>query len=156
MFNDDKEIKKILIILLHFRESGNMHPDINSTRCYINHTTRDNDDNISNQSINQVFSTATSIYFIFLIIGGVTLNTMLIHIIFTKRRLHTISNSLIVNLSVGDLVTTVITLPFSIDYLLHGHFKYGVFVCGLQETVVMFSLPSSIVNLLLLTAEKIC
>lgn len=93
-------------------------------------------------------------YFIFIIVTGVTFNLLLVYTICSKRRLHTISNYLIVNLAVCDLVTAVSTLPFDSEFLLRGHYHHGDVLCALKETAFMFSLPSAIVNLLLLTAER--
>lgn len=105
-------------------------------------------------TLNYTFSVVISIYFICLIVGGVVFNSVLIHAIIYGRNLHNIGNTFIVNLAICDLITATSTVPFDADFILRGHYNYGSFICGLKETVFMFSLPSSIFNLFLLTFER--
>ena len=70
------------------------------------------------------------------------------------KSLHNISNVFIVNLSACDLITATSIIPFDTDFILRGYYNYGTFICGLKETAFMFSLSSSIINLLLLTLER--
>lgn len=49
----------------------------------------------------------------------------------------------------------VSVLPFELQYLITGCYEFGLFVCWLKETMFFFSLPSSIVNLFLLTFERL-
>lgn len=86
--------------------------------------------------------------------GGVMFNIILIYTILWARDLRTNSNTFTIYLAVVDILTAVPTLPFDTDFLPRGHYSYGAFVCGLKETILMFSLPSSMVGFLLLTLER--
>ena len=57
--------------------------------------------------LSEQFVTSISIYFILLSFGGIVFNLVLIYTIATTRRLHSISNVLIVNMAVCDLITAV-------------------------------------------------
>ena len=130
---------------------------MNSTYCNTTNSTISNLTSCVNSyghSLSRVFSIGISIYFICLITGGVFCNTILIHTIIWRRSLYNAGNVFIVNLSICDLITATSTIPFDTDFILRGYYNYGTFICGLKETVFMFSLPSSMVNLLLLTVER--
>ena len=105
-------------------------------------------------SLSNQFSIAIASYFIFLIAAAVIFNGALIATIASTRTLHSSPNLFIVNLAVCDILVGLCILPFETDFLLRGYYSYGLFVCGLKETIFMFSLPASIFNLFLLTAER--
>lgn len=110
-------------------------------------------------TLSRVFSIGVSVCFICLILGGIIFNTILIYTIVCRRILYDTSNVFMVSLSVCDLITASLTVPFDTDFILSGHYNHGPILCGLKETMFLLSLPSSIVNLLLLTVErfaKIC
>ena len=140
------------VLLLYFSAKGHERINMNVTENNTANITCDLERTLF--STNRVFAIIVSIYFMLLILGGVTMNMILIHMICSRRKFKTISNTFIVNLSVCDLITAIITLPFETDFLLRGHFDHGDIACALKETVVMFSLASSIINLLLLTTER--
>nr|XP_047144162.1 beta-2 adrenergic receptor isoform X1 [Hydra vulgaris] len=92
--------------------------------------------------------------FISISILGITFNAILILIILVNKNLHTVVNIFIVNLAIADIITAVTVVPFDADYMLKGYFPYGTFLCAFKETMFLLSLPSSVVNLLLLTFER--
>lgn len=100
------------------------------------------------------FTIALASYFILLIIGSVLLNSLLIFVIIQNRILHSATNILFVNLAITDLITSFGVLPFDIDFLLQGFFRFSKYVCGVKESVFLLSLPASCLNLLLLTFER--
>ena len=111
-------------------------------------------DNPFGHPMNRSFSIFISTYFILLMICGIVFNGVLIHTIVRCTWLYSTTNTLIVNLAIGNLLVAVFVLPFEFHYIILGYYKLGTFVCGLKETMFMFSLPSSIVNLFILTFER--
>ena len=109
---------------------------------------------IHGHSLSNEFAVAVAPSFIFLTAAAVIFNGLLIATITITRSLHSSPNLFIVNLALCDMLVGLGILPFATDFLLRGYYGYGVFVCGLKETVFMFSLPASIVNLFLLTMER--
>ena len=71
--------------------------------------------NISNSNIShhfghnlsEQFVTPIAVYFIVLAVGGIVFNFILIYTIATNRSLYSVSNVLIVNLALCDLITAV-------------------------------------------------
>lgn len=101
------------------------------------------------------FSIFISTYFILLMLCAIIFNGILIHIIVKCTWLHSTTNTLIVNMAVSNILLAVCVLPFEFHFIVRGHYDLGYFVCGLKETIFMFSLPSQIVNLLLMTFERL-
>lgn len=56
-------------------------------------------------------------------------NFMVCYIIVTNRKLHTFTNCFIANLSVSDLLMTLINLPFGVARLLLDQWPFGSFMC---------------------------
>jgi len=100
------------------------------------------------------FKMGITVYYIFLIVTGVLFNVILMATIISKRRLHSITNTFIVNMAFGDLVTSVFLVPFDVDLFVRGTFPHGVVMCGFREMSFLLSLPSSVNCLLLLTIER--
>ena len=105
-------------------------------------------------TLDATFTILISIVFIIISTGGVLLNLLLILVIACTKSLHSTTNILIINLAIGDFITALFTVPVDVDFLLRGYFPYGTIVCGIKETAFMLSLPSSVVNLSLLTFER--
>ena len=114
----------------------------------------DADNTTSVPSLSIEASSVLAGFFFIIFIFGVILNTILVVIICIDKNLHTITNVFIINLAISDLITAVSVVPFDADSLIRGHYPYGIIPCGIKETMFMLSLPSSVVNLLLLTFER--
>ena len=100
------------------------------------------------------FAQVIAFTFLSIIIISVICNVILISSILFIRRLHSVLHVFVVNMAVSDLITSLGTIPFDVDYLLRGHFPHGRFACGVMQTVFLISLPSSVLSLTLLTAER--
>ena len=56
-------------------------------------------------------------------------NLMVCHIIVTNRKLHTFTNFFIANLSVSDLLMTMVNVPFGVARMLLHNWPFGDFLC---------------------------
>ena len=100
------------------------------------------------------FKMGLSIYYSVLISISVLFNAVLIGTICAGRNLLTVTNILVMNLAIGDLLTSIFVVPFDIDLLLRGVFPFGKVMCGFSSIAFLLSLPSSVFCLLLLTIER--
>ena len=100
--------------------------------------------------------TAIGIFLMNIIVTAVVFNSILTFTIISSPngRLLTVPNILIVNMSVGDLITSIFVVPFDVDLLMRGVFPFGEVMCGFREIAFLLSLPSSVNCLLLLTLER--
>lgn len=74
---------------------------------------------------------ALTVIFAYSIIFFISLfgNLMVCHIILSNRKLHTFTNYFIVNLSVSDLLMTLVNVPFGVARLLLHDWPFGDVMC---------------------------
>ncbi|XP_065662446.1 dopamine receptor 1-like [Hydra vulgaris] len=99
-------------------------------------------------------STRLAVCFILISIFGIILNIILIFVILSEKKLRSITNTYIVNMAIVDLLIATTVVPFDIDFMLRGNYPYGTILCGFKEVLFLFTLPSSVLNLMLLTLER--
>ena len=122
-------------------------------KCTFNTTTTSNTTSVH---LNRDFSLVLGCWLILAMSLGILFNIFLIYIITIKLPLHKPRNYFILNLAACDVLRTVTLLPFEIDTLFSTcGFLHGLLVCGLREMVFIFSLVLAIVNILLLTSERL-
>ena len=106
-------------------------------------------------SLSPAFATFTAISFSFIIVASTICNVVLVSTVVRVKKLHSVQHVFIVNLAISDLITVIGTIPFDVDFMLRGYFPYGIIECGFMQTTFLIYLPSSILNLSLLTAERL-
>ncbi|XP_066917042.1 probable G-protein coupled receptor No18 [Clytia hemisphaerica] len=154
--------------LLHFLNTGqllkNMSPELYNEFMRLlrnqNMTLQDvasiqsESPSIPTLNLSTTFSNMAAIFFIMIIIISVSCNTLLIYIIVKVKSLHTIMHVFIINLAISDLITSAATMPFDVDLMLTGSFNHSKIACGFMHFTFLISLPSSVLNLVLLTTER--
>ena len=100
------------------------------------------------------FTKIAAFCFILIIMVSVFCNSILIYVIVRSRSLHNIMHVFIVNLAISDLITSAGTMPFDVDLMIRGYFDHGLVACGIMHFTFLISLPSSVLNLVLLTTER--
>lgn len=104
--------------------------------------------------LSPVFAKAIAGCFLFIIIIAVSCNSLLIATIVAVPKLHSYMHVFIVNMAFSDLITALGTIPFDVELLLRGYFAHGILLCGVMHITFLISLPSSVLSLSLLTAER--
>ncbi|XP_057294582.1 alpha-1A adrenergic receptor-like [Hydractinia symbiolongicarpus] len=105
-------------------------------------------------TLSKNFAIFIAFCFLVIIVTSVICNTVLIFIIVSVKKLHSVTHVFIINLAVSDLITVLGTIPFDVEIMIKGYFPHGKIACGIMYTTFFTSLPSSVLNLTLLTAEK--
>ena len=109
---------------------------------------------ITGHNLDPIFANIAAFCFLLIIIVSVICNIVLICIIIRSKSLHKTMHVCIANLAVADLITSAGTMPFDVDFMLRGYFGHGVVACGVMHFTFLISLPSSVINLVLLTTER--
>lgn len=81
-------------------------------------------------------------------------NSLLCFIIFTQKRLRTVTNLLIANLAVSDAMVALLCAPFSLYYYLYQDWIFGELMCPLVGTIKFVSLFVSVNTLLVIAADR--
>ena len=100
------------------------------------------------------FTYIVSSAFSLIIVIGVSCNILLIYTIASVSRLHSHMHCFIVNMAIGDVITALGAIPFDIEYMLTPSFTGDVVACGFMHTVFLAFLPSQVLALILVTAER--
>ncbi|XP_058398028.1 LOW QUALITY PROTEIN: neuropeptide Y receptor type 6-like [Diceros bicornis minor] len=89
------------------------------------------------------------------LIVGLFGNLSLIIIIFKKHReAQNVTNILIANLSLSDILVCVMCIPFTVIYTLMDHWIFGDIMCKLTSYVQSVSISVSIFSLVLMAVER--
>lgn len=108
----------------------------------------------SGHQLSSVFSAFAGTTLSLIVFLAVVCNSVLIWTIVTTKKLHSVTHVFIVNLAIGDLITASVTVPFDIDFMFRGYFDHGKVACAIMHVSFFLSLPSSVINLCLLTLER--
>ncbi|XP_062371650.1 neuropeptide Y receptor type 1 [Sardina pilchardus] len=85
---------------------------------------------------------------------GVVGNLALILAIIRQREMHNVTNILIANLSLSDLLMSLVCLPFTFIYTHMDHWVFGEILCKLNGLVQCCSVTVSIFSLVLIAMER--
>ena len=87
---------------------------------------------------------------------GIVGNCLVIYSIISKKYLRTLTNILILNLAVGDLVFLVICIPLATFRLIAAYWPFGDVGCKLTKYFTYVSLYVSIYTLVLMAISRYC
>ena len=104
----------------------------------------------------QVFKTIA--YFI-IMFGSLIGNVLVICVVIINRQMRTVTNYLIVNMAVADLLITAFSMPVTIKLLVTGHMDWsnGVFSVILCKTITFtqfLSIASSVLSLTAIVVDR--
>uniref|UniRef100_A0AAY4DJZ3 Neuropeptide Y receptor type 1 n=1 Tax=Denticeps clupeoides TaxID=299321 RepID=A0AAY4DJZ3_9TELE len=85
---------------------------------------------------------------------GVVGNLILVAVIARQREMHNVTNILIANLSLSDLLMAIVCLPFTFIYTFMDHWVFGGMLCKLNGLVQCWSVTVSIFSLVLIAVER--
>lgn len=72
-----------------------------------------------------------------IIICALVGNTLVCHVIYKHKRLHSVTNLFISNLSVSDVLIAVFNIPFNMARHVMADWPFGWFVCGMVNFILM-------------------
>lgn len=84
-------------------------------------------------------------------------NSMVIFVVIRNKRMHTVANYLICNMSFADLLITLLPLVWEVIKLIHypnGEWPMGRFMCTFVHMAIYLSVASSILSLFAITWDR--
>jgi len=84
-------------------------------------------------------------------IGG---NTLVMWIVFAHRSMRTVTNYFLVNLSVADLLMSVLNTVFNFIYMLHSDWPFGRTYCKFSNFVSNVTISSSVLTLMAISCDR--
>ncbi|XP_048884945.1 neuropeptide Y receptor type 6-like [Brienomyrus brachyistius] len=92
--------------------------------------------------------------YILVILVGLFGNICLIHIIRLKKETHNVTNLLIANLSLSDVLICTMCIPFTVVYTLMDYWVFGEAMCRVSNFVQCLSVSVSSFSLVLIAIER--
>lgn len=89
-----------------------------------------------------------------IIVVGLLGNVLVIFIVIKVRRMQTYTNWLILNLSLGDLLVTLICIPFDIALLIHGEWVFGKYLCRIYYPLGTTVMSNSVFSIVALNCSR--
>ena len=81
-------------------------------------------------------------------------NSMVCHVIYKHKRLHTVTNLFIANLSISDMLITVFNIPFNLVRHILDEWPFGSVMCGLVNFILMASVYVSTFTMAAISIDR--
>ncbi|XP_017041704.1 tachykinin-like peptides receptor 99D [Drosophila ficusphila] len=94
-----------------------------------------------------------------LLFGGMVIvatggNLIVVWIVMTTKRMRTVTNYFIVNLSIADAMVSSLNVTFNYYYMLDGDWPFGEFYCKLSQFIAMLSVCASVFTLMAISIDR--
>ncbi|XP_053207542.1 tachykinin-like peptides receptor 86C isoform X3 [Panonychus citri] len=81
-------------------------------------------------------------------------NLGIIWIIIGHRKMRTVTNIFILNLSIADLITSILNITFNFIFMLFGQWYFGYFFCKINTFIAYLTLSASVFTIMALSLER--
>ncbi|RXG62025.1 Tachykinin-like peptides receptor 99D [Armadillidium vulgare] len=82
-------------------------------------------------------------------------NLIVIWIVLTEKRMRTVTNIFLVNLSIADAMVSTLNVIFSIIYMISGHWPFGRIYCKISQFVSLLSVAASVFTLMAISIDSV-
>lgn len=120
-----------------------------------NNSSIDPDEALMNQFIlpwwRQVLWSALYAVMVVVATGG---NVIVIWIVLAHKRMRTVTNYFLVNLSVADTMVSTLNVTFNYTYMLNSHWPFGTLYCKITQFVAVLSISASVFTLMAISFDR--
>ena len=81
-------------------------------------------------------------------------NLIVIWIVLTEKRMRTVTNIFLVNLSIADTMVSTLNVVFNFIYMLNSHWPFGNIYCKISQFVSLLSISSSVFTLMAISFDR--
>lgn len=81
-------------------------------------------------------------------------NLIVIWIVLTNRRMRTVTNYFIVNLSIADTMVSLLNVVFNFAYMLDGNWPFGEVYCKFSNFISILSVAASVFTLMAISIDR--
>jgi hypothetical protein len=100
------------------------------------------------------FKTLLHVLYSFVLLGGTIGNSLVLYVIYSVPRMRTVTNYLLANLAVGDLIIATLCVPFTYLSIIFNHWPFGRFLCYSTAPFNAIGVLVSAFTLIALAIEK--
>nr|XP_053636422.1 tachykinin-like peptides receptor 99D isoform X1 [Cherax quadricarinatus] len=95
-----------------------------------------------------------SIFFGGMVVVATGGNLIVIWIVLADRRMRTVTNIFLVNLSVADAMVSTLNVVFNFTYMLNLHWRFGRIYCKISQFVSILSICASVFTLMAISFDR--
>nr|XP_046916674.1 tachykinin-like peptides receptor 99D [Dermatophagoides farinae] len=88
---------------------------------------------------------------VFVAAGG---NIIVIWIVLTNKRMRTVTNYFLVNLSVADIMVSTLNVIFNFIYMLNSNWPFGELFCKVSNFIAILSVAASVFTLMAISIDR--
>ncbi|CAB3375735.1 Hypothetical predicted protein [Cloeon dipterum] len=81
-------------------------------------------------------------------------NVIVIWIVLAHKRMRTVTNYFLVNLSVADTMVSTLNVTFNYTYMLNSHWPFGTVYCKITQFVAVLSICASVFTLMAISFDR--
>jgi tachykinin-like receptor len=81
-------------------------------------------------------------------------NVIVIWIVLANKRMRTVTNYFLVNLSVADAMVSALNVTFNYTYMLNSHWPFGTLYCKISQFVAVLSICASVFTLMAISIDR--
>jgi tachykinin-like receptor len=81
-------------------------------------------------------------------------NLIVIWIVLANKRMRTVTNYFLVNLSVADAMVSALNVTFNYIYMLNSHWPFGTLYCKISQFIAVLSICASVFTLMAISVDR--
>lgn len=81
-------------------------------------------------------------------------NLIVIWIVLANKRMRSVTNYFLVNLSVADAMVSTLNVTFNYTYMLNSHWPFGTLYCKISQFVAVLSICASVFTLMAISIDR--
>nr|XP_012231187.1 PREDICTED: tachykinin-like peptides receptor 99D isoform X3 [Linepithema humile] len=81
-------------------------------------------------------------------------NLIVIWIVLAHRRMRTVTNYFLVNLSIADAMVSTLNVIFNYTYMLNSHWPFGTLYCKISQFIAVLTICASVFTLMAISIDR--
>lgn len=95
-----------------------------------------------------------TLLFAFMIIVATGGNLIVIWIVLAHKRMRTVTNYFLVNLSIADAMVSTLNVTFNYTYMLNSHWPFGTLYCKICQFIAVLTICASVFTLMAISIDR--
>lgn len=92
--------------------------------------------------------------FVSMIIVATGGNLIVIWIVLVHKRMRSVTNIFLVNLSIADTMVSLLNVTFNFYYMLHSHWTFGNLYCKVSQFIAVLTICASVFTLMAISIDR--
>lgn len=89
-----------------------------------------------------------------MVVVGTGGNLIVIWIVLAHKRMRTVTNYFLVNLSIADTMVSTLNVTFNYVYMLNSDWPFGLLYCKINQFVAVLSICASVFTLMAISVDR--